>query len=125
MSWRHNFVDDDAKERRCRKRQKAFDADNFFASWRHNLEASVTLTSADKYCAPENHFAAWRQIFDPVIIEESLDEESIDDPVDIFCDWMPNLFDDDDDYHPDEHRLIKNKKRIQRKSHNLKRKRHF
>jgi hypothetical protein len=51
-----------------------------------------------------------------------LDEE------DIFADWLPNLYDEmeeDPEDMTDDHRLLKNKKRQLRKSHNLKRKRHF
>ena len=117
-------VDAAAGERRCRKRRKTFDADIYFASWRHNLELRAQIP-AEKVRSPENCFSPWRQLFHPEVIVMSSVGEDEDDPVDIFSDWMPNLFDDDDDFLPDDHRLIKNKKRIQRKSHNLKRKRHF
>jgi hypothetical protein len=54
----------------------------------------------EKICSPENCFSAWRQIFDPVPSKESVELDPDSDPVDIFSDWMPNLFDDDDDFHP-------------------------
>jgi len=98
-SWRHNFVDTDVIERRCRKRRKTFDAENFFASWRHNFQPN-DRAPVEKICSPENCFSAWRQIFDPVPSKESVELDLDSDPVDIFSDWMPNLFDDDDDFHP-------------------------
>jgi hypothetical protein len=130
-SWRHNFVDvDNAAEPRVRKRAKTFPADNYFASWRHHLDADAGSERVrQKACSPENWFSVWRKIFDDPACRKSTAAASAvaEEDVDIFSDWMPNLFDDDEDpeLQPDDHRLLKNKKRIARKSNNLKRKRHF
>lgn len=131
-SWRHNLSDSSKTERvgrlrnRKHKRAKSFPSENYFASWRHNLESRNRNISPEKSCSPENYFSAWRINLDPM--SSVLSPSDSEDGEDIFGDWIPNLWEieeEDPEFQPDDHRLIKNKKRIQRKSHNLKRKRHF
>ena len=133
-SWRHNLATlatgNEPKRKRDRKERRApfksSPTETNFAAWRHNFDLkqeSNPILELD----PEDIFSTWRR---NLVVRESrikMSMEEVDEQEDVFADWRPNLWEDVDDPEDlaDEHRLLKNKKRLQRKSHNLKRKRHF
>jgi hypothetical protein len=138
-SWRHNLATlatgKEQKRKRERKARRAIfgssPTEDNFAAWRHNFDQTDHAQQSnqlDDLCY-EDIFSSWRKnlFVKELKIKMSMEEEEVAE--DVFADWRPNLnlwedLDDPEDL-ADEHRLLKNKKRQLRKSHNLKRKRHF
>ena len=133
-SWRYNLATlvtgNEHRSKRGRKERRATfrssPTDTNFAAWRHNFDQKPESNPVVEL-SPDEIFSSWRK---NLVLREStirMSMEEVDGAEDVFADWLPNLWEDVDDPEDlaDEHILLKNKKRLQRKSHNLKRKRHF
>jgi len=129
-SWRNNLDVPDQPELRLTSPWKQFHCEDMFAGWRHNFEKPQKV-GGSKRPNPESCFEAWRIIFNPDEKGSKSKDAPPVHPEAYFQDWLANLQTEASDegdvsaeVESEAGAALKNKKRAQRKSQNLKKKRH-